>query len=171
MSCGAPIPSPPRGFYLNEGKCDMNARPISVACCALLVAVLAACSPAPRVDDPQRSTATTETPIHAWVTRVVSCLHDAGWTGVSIAATGDGFENDSLPADQRSSFRTSTRECELKAGPQPNTEPMTEDGARSQYAALIQSKACLEKLGYSISDPPSETKFVDDYLGSSQSRV
>ena len=42
---------------------------------------------------------------------------------------------------------------------------MTEDGARSQYAALIQSKACLEKLGYSISDPPSETKFVDDYLG------
>ena len=53
----------------------------------------------------------------------------------------------------------------MKAGPQPNTEPMTEDGARSQYAALIQSKACLEKLGYSISDPPSETKFVDDYLG------
>ncbi|GGL39228.1 hypothetical protein GCM10012283_22150 [Phycicoccus endophyticus] len=92
-------------------------------------------------------------------------MHDAGWTGVSIAATGDGIAVDSLPTNQRSSFQNAVRECESKAGPQPNAKPLTEERVKSQYVALVKSKACLERLGYSISDPPSEEKFVDDYLG------
>lgn len=126
---------------------------------ALLVmaGVLAGCSSA---EKPPESTATS---IQAWTERVASCLVDKGWTDVVVGADGQSIQSDSLRASQREAFTRDRVACEDAAGFQPGSEAPTDDDLRAQYAALVDSAACLRDLGYETSDPPSVQVWVDSY--------
>lgn len=97
-----------------------------------------------------------------WLNAVATCLRDRGWAVtvdeafLSIEATGAG--------EQGEAFAAANTECAAAAGPQPNAAPMTVDEIGQQYDYLVQMKACLEAQGYSVSEPTSRTRFIDDYL-------
>jgi hypothetical protein len=127
------------------------------------VAALAGCnasggSSTPEARSPDQSLTT-------WLSAVVACLQDRGWSDTAEDAGGQGITNDTLPESQRSAFSGDLAECETRAGPQPGAEAVTPQRAGQIYDQLVVTRQCLEGLGYSISDPPSRNTFIDDYLG------
>lgn len=75
-----------------------------------------------------------------------------------------GLAIDNLPSEQREAFISANKACEKAAGRSPNDVPMTAQRAKRIFQHLIGSAKCLAAEGYPSAEPPSESKFVDDYL-------
>ncbi|CAN5365999.1 hypothetical protein BH24ACT7_BH24ACT7_03410 [soil metagenome] len=90
-----------------------------------------------------------------------ACLTATGWPAEVDT------EEDSLDVDMRGSVREAFRQalaaCEAEVGPPPEEEPLDEAGIRQFYEELIDAKACLERQGLVISDPPSVETFIDQW--------
>ena len=117
-----------------------------------------------RADEPNPSATLTATDQHAWVTRVVECLHQTGWDDASVTPDGSGIQLDHLPAAQRAAFTAARTACEESAGPQPNATPLTRADVEALYDQMLAARACLTELGHTSTEPPSKAQFVDDYL-------
>lgn len=101
--------------------------------------------------------------MESWVTGVAACMQESGWDVQADAQLGS-ISNDTLPVQQRSSFKQALRGCEKAAGPQPNADSPSRDRVVAIYAHLVKMRSCLSANGFSSDEPPSEGAFVDEYL-------
>ncbi len=92
------------------------------------------------------------------------CARDQGWEGVEVGPQ-NSISVDSLPTEQRDAFHDVLAACEQEAGSQPGAVPLSRADLGAVYRSQLQSKKCLEGMGFSISDPPSENVFIDSYYG------
>lgn len=107
------------------------------------------------------STAMFEGPREEYLPRLADCLRGAGWN-VQLDADG-GMSLQSLTAEQRPAFIAAKDACEQQIGTLPPPEPLSEQQIRNQYAYLLEVRQCLQKLGYTISEPPTVDAFTDSW--------
>lgn len=135
----------------------------------LLIVLIGGCANATSNENPPKASAPGGTPsasatsMPQWLERVQTCLEEEGWE-VSVDYEQNGIAIDNLPTDQQAAYRAADEACEKAAGRAPNDVPMTAERAKEIFRHLIKAATCLEDEGYPSSEPPSESKFVDDYL-------
>jgi len=101
-----------------------------------------------------------------WGETQVACLQALGF---DVSGTGDGGIQFNVPEAQQGPLALAQYECDAKYPVDPRyTTPLT----REEVAFLYRYQtgdltACLEAEGYSVPSPPSESKFISDYLGGS----
>lgn len=130
-----------------------------------LAAVTACSSASPEV----AHTADSSGSLDAWVTEVLTCLHDSGWPDAKLTGDGGGIEVPSLTHSQAGSFSTTRSECEQKAGPQPFSNELSQTQLSQLYDHLVASVECIEAEGFTVTagPPPSQATFMDEYLSGS----
>jgi len=69
---------------------------------------------------------------------------------------------DDLPADQVDAYNEQYWQCQRSLGCPPS-EPFDYSRLPELYEATVATKACLESLGYTISDPPSMEAWIESY--------
>jgi hypothetical protein len=90
----------------------------------------------------------------------VACMNDQGWAVVLDGPTA--MEMPDVPSAQQSQMAHDFDACTagLKI---PDFEPPTEQAVAEFYEALLETKRCLEGLGYDIEEPPALDTFIDSY--------
>lgn len=90
-----------------------------------------------------------------------ACLERAGFSA-EVDPDEPSLEVSDPGPGQHGALTQAEEACEQEIGV-PQVEPPNEPEIRAFYRALLESKRCLEDLGYEISDPPSEDAFVESY--------
>jgi uncharacterized protein YceK len=98
-----------------------------------------------------------------WPDAIAKCLNDAGYDNVS--AVDGGLEIRDILEEQRSAMALAQYICEAQYPTDPKYNvPLNESQLSYLYDYLKnEQKPCLEKAGYTISEPPSEQKFIESY--------
>ena len=92
----------------------------------------------------------------------VQCIQDQGYPA-TVLPPGNGIGlSQEVPPDQVDMFTAVL--YARRAGLQlPPSEPPSDEWLAEYYQKQLDTKACLEAEGYSISDPPSLDMFIDVY--------
>lgn len=92
-----------------------------------------------------------------------ACLERAGFSA-EVDPSEPSLEVGYVAEDQVEAYKAADEACLREIGePQP-PDPPSEAEIRAFYDELLETKGCLEDLGYEISEPPSEDAFVESYL-------
>lgn len=108
----------------------------------------------------------SNTPYHDidWVVvtaLVVQCANDHG-IAARVLPPGDGYTLSAVSESQQGFAIAYVSAC--RAGLNvPQSEPLSEEMLESLYSNLLDTKVCLENLGYSVSEPPSLGQFIESY--------
>jgi len=99
-----------------------------------------------------------------WGETQAACLQGLGF---EVTTTGDGGINFNVPEAQQAPLALAQYECAAKYPVDPRyTTPLTRDEIAFLYRYQTgELTECLEAAGYSVPSPPSESKFISDYLG------
>jgi hypothetical protein len=92
---------------------------------------------------------------------VVRCLTDKGWDVTPVS--DDSYEYH-LPGDQTSRFEADEQACLEESGYDPAPPPLSHNEAVVVYETFLQVAQCVQSLGYPVTDPPSESAFVEALL-------
>jgi hypothetical protein len=93
----------------------------------------------------------------------VQCANDNGFP-VQILPSGDGYNFAGIPLEQHREASEIMDAC-LHGLDLPDPVLYTDEQLIELYGYLLEVKACLENEGYTVSEPPSVTAFVDNYGG------
>jgi len=122
---------------------------IVVACATLLTSCAATTvdsAATPRADNP--------------LDAVVACLDEAGFPGFTVENGGVRAPNN-IGEEQFDPMRAAVYECQQQAG--FYTEGIPDSELPRLYALELIELECLEDLGYTAPEPPSEQTYVDEY--------
>lgn len=99
-----------------------------------------------------------------WASTIAECMTAAGLTGVSASPNG-GLETTAVPREQLGAYSLAQYTCQAMYPTDPSYYlPLNESQLRYLYYYYSHDvKECLENAGESISDPPSEQAFIDNY--------
>lgn len=86
--------------------------------------------------------------------RLFDCLRDQG---LRVDESG---ENPEIYGDD-AQIQAALTACEQIVGPEPVPAPPTDEEITNLYEQSLQAAACLEGLGYTISEPPSLEEFIE----------
>lgn len=97
-----------------------------------------------------------------YLAALATCLTDAGWKA-EVESDG-GLSVDSVTAEQREAFIEEKERCQTSLGTPPQERPLTDMEIGRIYDYYVDElTACVVRLGYSVSEPPSRESFVSDY--------
>ena len=98
-----------------------------------------------------------------WPDVIAQCMNDAGYDNVN--SVDGGLEVRDVPEAQRSAMALAQFICEAQYPTDPKFNvPLNESQLSYLFDYLKnEQKPCLEEAGYTISDPPSEQKFIESY--------
>lgn len=135
-----------------------------VAAAVALVGLMAGCSeaapeipsespPAVDFDDGARP---------SFATDMVSCMSELGWD-VSLGAD-NSFKTDNIPEGQESTHSSDQETCLKEFGYDQIPPSLSEDQVKATFPHHLWEWKCLNEAGYEPEAPPSERKYVEDYL-------
>lgn len=91
----------------------------------------------------------------------VQCGNDNG-VPAQILPPGDGYNFAGIPLEHHREASEIMDAC-LRGLDLPDWVRYTDEQLIELYGYLLEVKACLENEGYTVSEPPSATAFVDNY--------
>lgn len=93
---------------------------------------------------------------------MAECMRAEGW---NATAHDRGITIPDVSVDQRDEISASRARCHEQLGIDdlPTAADLTDEQVIDQYEALVETKACLEGLGYDIPEPPSPEAFLDQW--------
>jgi hypothetical protein len=101
-----------------------------------------------------------------WIHANAACLQERGFD-VSIEEQGVPpnltWVPKNLPQEQVDAYNEAFAACLDEIGEPAPGPPATEADLREEYRLEVATAECLRKLGYEISDPPSEDVFVETF--------
>ncbi|WP_431798581.1 hypothetical protein [Microbacterium kunmingense] len=94
---------------------------------------------------------------------LADCLNSEGFE-VSVRTDGN-LESDSVPASQQESYAVAMWKCMAMYPYDPKfNQALTDEQIRRVYDYYVNELTpCLEDRGITVTDPPSETTFVEGY--------
>lgn len=99
--------------------------------------------------------------------QVQACVAEKGFT---IGLRPDGafrYTSDEIPEEQEKFLDVAIEECGKKFPPGARDEPWPREKLPKLYALEMEAVECVRGLGLTVTDPPSEQRFIDAY-GTSQ---
>lgn len=97
-----------------------------------------------------------------WIHDFADCIRKSGFA-VTVDETVPTFEPaEDLPADQVDAWDEAFDRCRQRLG-HPAVEPFDPARLPALYEATVAAKACLESLGFTISDPPGLEAWIESY--------
>jgi hypothetical protein len=91
---------------------------------------------------------------------VALCLSENGYPDAQVQE--DGSLSYDLRKEQSGDYNDALNQCMDAECPECSESPSTE-ALTKLYRLNVEAKKCLEGEGLTISEPPSEQKFIDDY--------
>lgn len=97
-----------------------------------------------------------------WVHAFADCMREAGFV-VTVDESVPTFKPaEELPADQAAVWDEAVVKCREMLGHPPAVQ-FDPSRLPALYEATVAAKACLESLGFTISDPPSLEAWIESY--------
>lgn len=141
----------------------------SVVSCAVVVAVLSACSGAQGEDAVKTSApppvADSSLPASPVADRLVECMTEDGWE-VSRSWSG-GIDSVSIPQEQLSAYNRSLEACSASSGWSGLAE-ISQEQKRELYDQEVANHRCLVDLGVESADPPTLETYMATYQTAEQ---
>src|SRR5680860_195134 len=98
-----------------------------------------------------------------WDQTMRDCMVQGGWPAVD---NGDGTVTWAGSEQNPKEFEDAYVRCEAEVGTPP-APPLLSDAQYSvMYQYMVETRACLTNLGYSISEPPTVDQWIDGYRAS-----
>ncbi len=101
-------------------------------------------------------------PVNEWATVQIDCLSEAGF---EAEFNNGGLAFDDVPEEQGPALNTAHAQCQAKYPMDARAQMvLPTNRAKAQYAFFTGDLlACVEARGFSISTPPSEQTWIDQY--------
>lgn len=100
-----------------------------------------------------------------WLSRLANCIRAAGFevTVDPDVPTLEPRDESGMSAADIAAYNEVWESCRAAVGPPPDPEPLSRDHVSALYDKTVDTKRCLERLGYSITEPPSREAWIESY--------
>lgn len=124
-------------------------------------------SPEPGAASSPESYEEYDTLLGDWANAYVECARSYGADARVVEDAGGEVTITSAYAQGRPVQDGLDAECVDDVGAPPQAPPLTAEYLAGLYELYVEQAACLRAAGYSVSDPPSRTTWVEGYSGES----
>lgn len=101
-----------------------------------------------------------------WEQALNECLTEAGWP---LVDNGDGTSTWVGSEHDPQGFNDAYAGCEAEVGVPPPPSEISDAQYATMYRYMVETRACLIDLGYTITEPPTVEQWTDDYRASFES--